>query len=329
MNIKLEIPENFYEGEEKCGYYVSPEMKKVWAVELDLLAEFGRICEKHGLKWWINYGTLLGAVRHKGFIPWDDDVDVVMMREDYEKLCGLYADEFRHPYRLMSPFDREYRSSVFTFSKLYNEDTALFEHNQVNLLKNGRKPTFSRGIYIDIFPMYDIPDDDRELHLMLKKASTLKAMAAKYQHISDEYYYPSDIKWKRPLQAILRATFKVTGFKPPYIETFGRLMDITGSFVQPDSKNLIVWHDVPGSLFNTPKTSGTYITSRSFFDETTILPFEMLRLPAPQRYDELLRHYYGDWHELKITHYHGVFYDAERSYKYYDEKGILPGQEQA
>ena len=100
MNIKLDIPAGFFEGEERCGYYVSPEMKKVWAVELDLLSEFARVCKKHNLKWWICYGTLLGAVRHKGFIPWDDDVDVVMMRSEYDKLCEVSREEFRHPYSL-------------------------------------------------------------------------------------------------------------------------------------------------------------------------------------------------------------------------------------
>ena len=86
MNIKLSLPEGFLEEEVRCDYTVSKEMKKVWAVELDLLAEFQRVCKLHDIKYSVCGGTLLGAIRHKGFIPWDDDIDVMMMREEYEKL---------------------------------------------------------------------------------------------------------------------------------------------------------------------------------------------------------------------------------------------------
>lgn len=78
--------DKFFEAEERCGYHISEKMKKVWAVELKLLDYFDQLCREHNLRYYIAYGTLLGAVRHQGFIPWDDDIDVVMFRDDYEKL---------------------------------------------------------------------------------------------------------------------------------------------------------------------------------------------------------------------------------------------------
>ena len=89
MRINLVLEDSFFEEEIRSGYTVSSEMKKIWAVELDLLNEFSKVCQKHQLKWFVHAGTLLGAIRHKGFIPWDDDIDVVMPRADYEKLCEL------------------------------------------------------------------------------------------------------------------------------------------------------------------------------------------------------------------------------------------------
>ncbi len=90
------MTELFLDEKERCGYVVSHEMKKVWAVMLDLLSEFDRICNKYGLQYQASWGTLLGAVRHKGG-PWDDDLDVQMFRDDYNKLCEVAPQEFKHP----------------------------------------------------------------------------------------------------------------------------------------------------------------------------------------------------------------------------------------
>ena len=70
------------------GHLVIEEDKKLWAVEMDLAEKLLNVCKKHDLKIWAEGGTLLGAVRHKGFIPWDNDMDFVMMRDDYEKLIN-------------------------------------------------------------------------------------------------------------------------------------------------------------------------------------------------------------------------------------------------
>lgn len=76
----------FFREEVRSGFLVTEKRKKVWAIELEILDLFDKVCRKYGLKWYAYYGTLLGAVRHQGFIPWDDDIDVVMFRDDYEKL---------------------------------------------------------------------------------------------------------------------------------------------------------------------------------------------------------------------------------------------------
>ena len=98
LPIKMKLPDHFLDEEERCGFTVSPKMKKIWAVELDLLHEFQRVCKKYNLKYFTDSGTTIGAVRHNGFIPWDDDIDLAMFREDYKKLCQIAPQEFKHPY---------------------------------------------------------------------------------------------------------------------------------------------------------------------------------------------------------------------------------------
>lgn len=138
------LPESFFHDEVRDDYLVKVEMKKVWAVEIDLFLKFSEICNRHGLRFWGDGGTLLGAVRHNGFIPWDDDMDLIMPREDYNKLMDFGPEEFNAPYFLQNPHtDPNYG---YSFAKLRNDNTTCIP-------EVFQKAGFNHGIYIDIFPL--------------------------------------------------------------------------------------------------------------------------------------------------------------------------------
>ncbi len=137
------LPEGFFEPETLCGFYVDEKMKKVWAIELDLLYEFDRVCRKNGLTYFLIFGSLLGAVRHHGFIPWDDDMDVIMPRADYEKFLTL-GSEFRTPYFLQTC--RTDPGFYYAHAKLRNSDTAAIDYP---FIYQG----FNLGCFIDVLPL--------------------------------------------------------------------------------------------------------------------------------------------------------------------------------
>ncbi len=122
-------------------------------ISLDILVNVAEFCDKHGLKYYLSYGTLLGAVRHKGYIPWDDDIDIQMPRADYNKLISLYNKEkTAENYELLDPYCKR---ALLPFAKIVDNNTVKTEPTLD--YRNGYV-----GVDIDIFPMDGIPADEDE-----------------------------------------------------------------------------------------------------------------------------------------------------------------------
>ena len=81
----MQFPHTYFEDEIREGFYITGAMKRAWAAQLEVLEEIDKVCKKHNIRWFADCGTLLGAVRHRGYIPWDDDMDIVMKRKDYQR----------------------------------------------------------------------------------------------------------------------------------------------------------------------------------------------------------------------------------------------------
>lgn len=302
--LKLEIAPSFFQAEEREGYLISPDMKKVWAVELDLLKEFADVCEEHGLKWFVHAGTMLGAVRHHGFIPWDDDIDVVMPREDYERLCELGPKVFSHPYFFQN--DDTDRFFARNFSRLRNsETTAIIEYE-----KEFRYP-FNQGIFIDIFPMDHVPADLEERKEYYEKLADLNARGWQWR-IMIHFYRP-----KKGKGLVKRVSYYLKHMYYKYIFKGGYryFLDKHHALITKYNGEDTGW---VGESVIVPL--GRQLWKSEWVREVVNVPFEMIQVPVPSHYDECLTASFGkDWRTPRhLPTLHGdILFDTEKPYTEY------------
>ncbi|MDD6795788.1 MAG: LicD family protein [Clostridiaceae bacterium] len=136
----------------KYTQYEENTLKRLQKEELGILKEFIRICDKYDLKYFLVYGTAIGAVRHQGFIPWDDDMDVAMLRDDYDKFLEVADKEFNGKYKNMGPDCKEkYYNFVPNMSKNGTKFNTIYERGKYDV-----------GILIDIFPLDYVAPNEKD-----------------------------------------------------------------------------------------------------------------------------------------------------------------------
>lgn len=247
------------------------EIDEVKKIEVEILDYFVAFCEKHDLTYFLGYGTLLGAVRHKGFIPWDDDIDVTMPRPDYQKLLTLWPAEDR--YALMEcTRSKEY---VYPFAKICDSKTYIQESN-VSL-------DYDMGIYIDIFPVDAIrgtkDDSKRFLHSM-----QLQEKCRMYSMMPREYILKRDAK-RNVSRKLIWSFLKHIG---PH--RFSVRMNRR-------SQKYDYAADGYGGVLCT-RFPDREIYPLSLLAETTPVEFESKQYNAPAAYDTILTICYGDYMQL-------------------------------
>ncbi len=289
----MEFDNSFFLEEERSGYLVPREMKAVWATELELLEKFCEVCKKHSLPFHLSGGSLLGAIRHSGFIPWDDDIDIMMLRKDYDKLCKIAPVEFCEPYFFQTHYtDIGYNRA---HAQIRKSGTTAILKSEENCF------CFHQGIFIDVFPMDNIPDDTRALQKMQKKIGFCrKLLGLTADYAANEPKSTAKNIANKVLSALL---------KPDKI--YAALERASRAYNHKKTRRV-----APISAF-------PYIDKMFFpaecYDKIEWVPFENTQAPIPAGYDELLTIQYGDYTvQKKADSYHGgIIFDSEKDYTEY------------
>ena len=144
-------------------------LKKLQMAELDILDEVVRVCKKNGIKYFLMGGTLLGAIRHKGFIPWDDDIDICMLREDYEKFIKIAPNELKEKYKMVNY--KTNKKAYLSFTKVVNSKTTFVENN-------AKEFDGHNGIWLDIFPLDYIDGINKKVRIKNKFIKLIQGVLA-------------------------------------------------------------------------------------------------------------------------------------------------------
>lgn len=267
-----DFPKDYFQAETRDGFFIEAMMKCSWAAYVEVLEAFDALCIRHGLKYFAAYGTLLGAVRHKGFIPWDDDMDIFMPREDYMRLLHLPASELPSGYAVHSIYENNIHPQHFAI--LVN--SSKIDYSPEHLRRFHGCPYV---VGLDIYPLDNLSDNESEI---ASQAELLRHVL----RIIQLYY-------KTPREALELL---------PEIESLcnirlNREHNLKNQLLRVAENICQMYNDTTdGDLVSfTAKPKRFHRMKREWFQETLRMPFETSTIPVPAGWHEILTYIYGNY----------------------------------
>lgn len=287
------VTSDYIKPEYICDFYVDEQRKKLWALSIDLLLETDKVCKKHNIRYCMAVGTLLGTIRHHGFVPWDDDIDIFMPRNDFERFIKL-TNEFSSPYFLQTPYtDPGY---YYTCARVRNSNTTY-------IVNSFRYQNFNHGIYISIFPIENwVVEGGEEI---ISKIKALLRQETAYMRLS----IPEEKRTELDRQRIS----EYTGRNP--LDIYEEIHRLASQYKDKET-------DHCAQIVNTvyPLVRNTF--HKEDFKQTVLMDFDGYKFPVPIGYDRILTCTYGNYMEFppkeQRGQWHtGVFIDPDKPYEFY------------
>lgn len=271
----MQFSKEYFEDEVREGFYVSGMMKRVWAAQLEVLEEVAKVCEKHKIRWFADCGTLLGAVRHNGYIPWDDDLDICMLRDDYIRFIKIAKQELPSGYWVINFHTEEFWEML---TRVTNGNEV---HMQKEHLKKYHDYPFVAGI--DIFPLDYVAPTEEEEELRDQMTQVVQnAICALDDETMDE----------REIQEFLLVVEEICAVKldrkrPIKLQLYILLEKLYSLFQAEESSEVVL---MPYWL-----KDKSHKYPLKFFEQTILLPFEGFQIQAPAAYEGVLKIEYGNY----------------------------------
>mgnify|MGYP000120349412 FL=1 len=281
MEKELEFSADFFKTEVRDGFEIPAMMKRAWAAQMEVLHVVAGVCKNNGIRYFADGGTLLGAVRHKGMIPWDDDIDICVVREEYNRLIQVLPKALPHGFVVAGMYadSERLQKAAFVPHLRVIADETLWNFNDYMRYFHGFP---YQRVGIDIFPMdyisRDIGITNVQKQIIRLGIETLRDWNKLEENgMLDEYV--------NGFQKLCNVSFdNVNNVKNYMWKIIDKISSISYREEADYITNIFYWLD-----------NDNYKMKKECYDYTIELPFENMNIVAPEMYDEVLRAEYGDY----------------------------------